>query len=85
MNDWMDEYEPVLRPYLPLLEAETELGPEDRLSDFGLDSMGTVGLLIAMEDTFSVSIPDELLATTTFDTPASLRQVIEGLRNPGSA
>lgn len=85
MNDWMNDYEPLLRPYLPLLGSERALSPEDRLSDLGLDSLGTVGLLIEMEDTFAVSIPDEFLTNATFDTAASLRLVIEALRNPEPA
>ncbi|MFE7504663.1 phosphopantetheine-binding protein [Promicromonospora sp. NPDC057488] len=80
MTNSQIDLEPIIRPYLPLLGSETPLSPDDRLSDLGLDSLGTVGLLIELEDAFAVSIPDELLTSTTFDTASSLRQVIEALR-----
>ncbi len=80
MNDWLSEYEPILRPYLPLLPAESSLKPEDRLADLGLDSMGTVGLLLELEDAFAVTMPDDMLTASTFDSPAALKEVIEGLR-----
>lgn len=84
MSDWLSEYEAILRPYLPTLGPESALGPEDRLPDLGLDSMGTVGLLIELEDAFAVSLPDELLTMETFETPVSIRKVIETLRGPQS-
>lgn len=84
MNDWLSEYEGMLRPYLPLLGASQRLSPDDRLADLGLDSMGTVGLLVEAEDFFGVAFPDELLSATTFATPAALREAIESLKEPHS-
>jgi acyl carrier protein len=81
MSDWPNEFDLLLRAHLPLLGTETALGADDRLADLGLDSMGTVSLLIELEDAFEVSIPDELLTTATFDTPAALWKVIGGLRD----
>jgi acyl carrier protein len=84
LSEWLNEYEPVIRPYLPLLDPGMALTPDSRLPDLGLDSMGTVSLLIELEDAFDVSIPDDLLTASTFDTPAALRSVIDSLRDSRS-
>lgn len=84
MSDWLYDYESLLRPYLPLLGTSQRLSADDRLENLGLDSMGTVGLLVEVEDFFGVTFPDELLSAATFATPAALREAIEGLKEPNS-
>ncbi|MCZ1018979.1 hypothetical protein [Streptomyces noursei] len=41
--------------------------------------MGTVGLLVELEETFAVTIPDEDLTAATFATPATLWTTLSGL------
>jgi acyl carrier protein len=53
--------------------------PEVALADLGLDSLGTVGLLVELEETFNVVIPDEFLSAEMFATPKSLWDVIDQL------
>ncbi|MEU5306062.1 acyl carrier protein [Streptomyces noursei] len=62
-----------------MLPTEQALEPDDSLPRLGLDSMGTVGLLVELEETFAVTIPDEDLTAATFATPATLWTTLSGL------
>ncbi|MFF0086643.1 hypothetical protein ACFYR1_44250 [Streptomyces canus] len=42
--------------------------------------MATVELLLQLESTYAVEIPDDLLQPSTFATPASLWQALQTLR-----
>lgn len=75
-NGWPPQFETILRQYLPSLPADTEITEGLLLADNGLNSLGTVSLLVALEDGFDVVFPDELLAATMFDTPLALWQVL---------
>lgn len=79
-REWPTSYEDVLRPHLPLLTGESELETNVSLADLGLDSLGTVSLLVQLEETFDVMIPDELLIAESFSTPGTLWSVIDDLR-----
>lgn len=61
----------MLRPFLKFA-AGAELTPDSRLRELGLDSMQSIQLLFAIEDTFDVTLPDELLSDSTFETAGSL-------------
>ncbi|MGB3441075.1 MAG: phosphopantetheine-binding protein [Actinophytocola sp.] len=74
--DWPDEFEKLLRNYLPLLGDDLPLAPATALVDHGLDSLSTVGLLVDVEESFGVQFPDDALTPDTFATPASLWSVV---------
>jgi acyl carrier protein len=65
----------MLAPLLPLL-GDRPLTADTRLRDAGLDSMQAVEALVAIEEAFHVSLPDEELNERTFATPASLWQAV---------
>lgn len=69
---WDEKFETTLRKNLPLLSREEELSEELSLYDHGLDSMGTVELLSALEQSYSVKFLDDMLTMETFATPRSL-------------
>jgi acyl carrier protein len=69
----------VLQPFLKYAEDE-EITGASRLRDLGLDSMRAIQLLFAVEDTYGMSLPDELLTDSTFDTAGSLWAAIESVR-----
>ncbi|WP_405059954.1 phosphopantetheine-binding protein [Kribbella sp. NBC_01505] len=73
--------EEKVRAHLPLLPDEAELPPDAELVSLGLDSLGTVTLLLELEETFAIEIPDELLSASTFATMASLQQVVTTLQS----
>lgn len=66
------KFESTLRAFLPFLDATEALTPEMSLRDLGLDSMGMVELLAALEDGYGVRFRDEYLTMETFATPAVL-------------
>jgi acyl carrier protein len=75
-----DGFAEVVREHLPGLAAGETLTPDHVLADHGLDSLRRVSLLIALEDTFDVTFPDELLAGNTFATVGSLCGALEQVR-----
>lgn len=61
---WPQSFDKLFRSYLTLGEGE-EMTPELNPAERGLDSLATVGLLLDLEQAFSVTIPDDLLASLT--------------------
>lgn len=64
---------------LPLLKftGDTGIDPDSSLRDLGLDSMASVELLFAVEDTFDITLPEEALSNHTFATAGSLWTAVE--------
>ncbi|GAB3986329.1 phosphopantetheine-binding protein [Plantactinospora veratri] len=84
---WTDSFLETLRRQVPLLPAGEELTPATNLYDLGLDSMRSVQLLIALEETLDISIPDEMLTAEAFRTPGdiwALVQAVHAEQDPGS-
>jgi acyl carrier protein len=73
------EFVAVLRPFLRY-SGDQEITHESRLRDLGLDSMRQIELLFAVEDAFEVTIPDEKLVDSTFETSGDLWAVVDSLR-----
>ncbi|MFP3986819.1 phosphopantetheine-binding protein [Streptomyces sp. E11-3] len=69
----------LLSGFLPFLDGR-ELTPESTLPELGLDSMHSIDLLFAIEDTFGVPLPDEDLNDTTFATAGSLWAAVQAAR-----
>jgi acyl carrier protein len=67
----------ILRPFLKYAGTR-DLAPESSLRDLGLDSMQAIELLFALEDTYQVAIPDDLLTNATFETAGSLWAAVLG-------
>lgn len=72
MSTWDKEFEEIIRGYLPFLSADEPLEEDAGLRDLGLDSMGTVELLSALENSYGVRFVDEALSMQTFATPGVL-------------
>ncbi|MFC8426342.1 phosphopantetheine-binding protein [Streptomyces sp. NPDC057236] len=81
-TEWDSRFEKVLRAHLPLLGADRALAPDAALSGLGLDSLASVQLLVSLEETFEVAIPDEMLTPENFATPGSLWTAVDSLREP---
>jgi acyl carrier protein len=67
----------LLRPFLRLLPADADLPMDAELGKLGLDSMQSIELLMALEQEFGVTIPDEKITVETFATPANLLSLIQ--------
>lgn len=68
--------EDIVREYCPDLEPHVALDPDDNLADLGLNSVGTIGILVAVEEAFSVSLSDEDMSFETFSSVSSLRRTV---------
>ncbi|WP_131741765.1 phosphopantetheine-binding protein [Actinomadura roseirufa] len=76
-GSWPDPaFETVLRRHLPFLAPGEEITPELPLRDHGLDSLGTVTLLVELEDAYAVRFRDEALTPRTFRTAGTLWKVL---------
>lgn len=74
---WSEAFDEVLRQHLPLHD-----GPLDgnaALADIGLDSLETVSLVMDLEETLGISIPDALLVPDTFSSANALWTAVSGL------
>ncbi|MBO4208048.1 phosphopantetheine-binding protein [Micromonospora echinofusca] len=74
------QFEEILRGHLPFLPADEPLTPDTNLTDHGLDSLGIVDLLTALEGQYGVAFVDDALTRETFETVGSLWSVLDGLR-----
>jgi acyl carrier protein len=77
-----ERFDTVLRRHLRLASPSMTVGDDDELAASGLDSLGTVSLLVDLEETFAVSFPGALLTPATFRTPAALRAAVRSLARP---
>lgn len=66
----------LLRPFLRLLPADAELPMDADLGKLGLDSLQSIELLMALEQEFGVTIPDEKITVDAFATPANVLTLV---------
>jgi len=79
---WDQQFEELLRSYLPFLAADETLDDDTNLRDLGLDSLGTVELLAALEARYDVRFMDEALSLETFATPGVLWAAMASMFQP---
>lgn len=73
----------LLTRFLRFLDGR-EITPESKLWELGLDSMQSIELMFALEDTFDVALPDEDLTDATFATAGSLWNAVQAaMGTPG--
>lgn len=82
-------YETLLRTHIPALRHHPHLTGTEELAHLGLDSLRTMSLLVAVEDCFGITFPEDLLTKETFSTPDALWSAVESLtatpHKPGTA
>ncbi|GAA2684065.1 MULTISPECIES: phosphopantetheine-binding protein [Actinosynnema] len=74
---WNDDFENLLRGFLPFLPDGEELAPEAELKELGLDSLNAVHLLSVLENTYRVRFDDSALSMETFRTAGALWSTVE--------
>ncbi|WP_327674822.1 condensation domain-containing protein [Kitasatospora sp. NBC_00458] len=80
---WDDGFEGLLRDVLTAASFEGELEPDVPLADAGLNSMATVGLMVAVEQLYDIVFPDDFQVVDMFRTPRMLWEAINDLRADG--
>ncbi len=83
-QQWDQTFVELMRGYLPALPEDIPLHEDMSLPALGLDSVGTVGLLADLEDTYDVTFPDESIKPATFSTPGVTWSTLSQLRNAGT-
>lgn len=73
----IEKVESVVRPHLKFLKPGDPLGVEQPLGEVGLDSMASIDLLLDLEDTFGIQIPDEELTENTFANLVEIQKLVE--------
>jgi acyl carrier protein len=71
----------VLRAYLPYLSADDVLKDEMSLVDYGLDSLGSISLMLDLETALDILFPEDTLTPETFATVGSVRTLVQTLQN----
>jgi acyl carrier protein len=82
---WPPEFEQVVSARLTSPPPPGDLKPDLDLTKAGIDSLETIGLMVDLEDTFNVTIPDDLLTVDTFATPGALWQALRQCLRPSDA
>ena len=55
------------------------LSEDDSLFDLGLDSFGSVQLMLGLEERFGIEFPDELLNRKSFSSIRAIREAVSSL------
>ncbi len=76
-TQWSPEFDEILRRHLPLQDGPIDAATP--LADLGLDSLGTVSLVMELEEALGIAIPDELLVPDTFASAQSLWSAVAHL------
>lgn len=79
-TQWDTTFDEILRSHLTQLAPDQPLAPELNLRANGLDSLGTVNMLMELEDSYGIEIPDERLTFEIFASPATLWHTVAQLR-----
>lgn len=81
---WDQRFEELLRPFLPFLSADEPLERDSELRELGLDSMGTVELLAALEGAYGVRFREDALELGNFANPGVLWHTLTRMTEPAS-
>jgi acyl carrier protein len=84
-DDISQKLQAVLRPHLRFLEPDAPIPPGEALGKLGLDSMAAINLLLDLETTFGIQIPDDLLSAETFETLANLEATFRPILENGAS
>lgn len=74
-----DKIRAVLTEHGHLPVDVASLGDDDDLYRAGLTSHASVNVMLALEDTFDIEFPDELLRKNTFESISAIRSALAGL------
>jgi acyl carrier protein len=74
-----EKFEQILRRHLRLVAAGEPIAPDDSLVSLGLDSIGTISLLLDIEEEFGISLPTTLVTPEPFRTRAALERAVAAL------
>ncbi len=74
-----DEVRRLIAEHGRLSVPMEQVGDDDDLFNAGMTSHATVGVMFALEDSFDVEFPEEMLNLNTFQTVSALTQALGSL------
>lgn len=74
------KFEQLLHQHLKYLPPSEPVDEDRMLEDYGFDSLAAVSLLLEIEDTYDIVMPDKYLVGNTFSTARTLWEVVEQLQ-----
>lgn len=74
----------ILANHLQFVADGEPIPPDTDLRDLGLDSAGAIDLLLDLEQTFSVTLPESLVSAETFRTATTLEDALRRLTSASS-
>lgn len=75
----------ILKNIEALSEIADQLGEDDNLFEKGLDSFGSVQVMLALEQRCEIEFPDHLLNRRSFESIRSIRETVASLTTDASA
>ena len=69
----------ILFQHARLTQDARTLGADSCLHDAGLTSLGTVNVMLALENHFNVEFPESMLSRRTFDSVDSIAEAVSKL------
>lgn len=67
----------IVDTQLKLADHGYRLGPDDDLWALGMSSLNTVGLMLAIEDTFQIEFSEDLLNEGTFRSVSTIATAVD--------
>jgi acyl carrier protein len=80
-NTIKDKLNSIINQKLKLSKLSEEIGENEDLSDYGLNSISIIRLIIAMEEEFSIEVDDEELTIEPFKTIGNILAFINSKIN----
>lgn len=78
-GNWNVEFEDVVLAGLPGAPPGLRLEPDLVLAAYGLDSVGTLGLIASLEAAFGLTLPEDELIPSNFKTPSDIWALLSRL------
>jgi acyl carrier protein len=80
-NTIKDKLNSIINQKLKLSKLSEEIGENEDLSDYGLNSISIIRLIIAIEEEFSIEVDDEELTIEPFKTIGNILAFINSKIN----
>lgn len=76
LDSIVDGVRDIVGEQLGFAVRDYEVAPDDNLWDLGMTSLNCVGLMLAIEDTFDVELPENRLNEDTFRTMTTIAAAV---------
>lgn len=85
LRSWPAEFEQILRRHCPLADPARPIDAGASLALLGMESFEVLAMIVDIEDTFELTVPDTMLTGDQFATASSVWECVRVLRSePGN-